>query len=117
MERRGPLALLYSRRLPGMPFTSINYAAGMTVIRAREFVIATATGILPNAYLLVALGGSITHPPFTKFIVRCGLRLHPGAGLRRHDRLLRRDARPAVRQALREPSPARAPVRLSAPDQ
>jgi uncharacterized membrane protein YdjX (TVP38/TMEM64 family) len=60
MERHGPLALLYSRLIPGMPFTSINYAAGMTVIR--EFVIATATGILPNAHLLVALGGSITHP-------------------------------------------------------
>lgn len=69
MERRGPLALLYSRLIPGMPFTSINYAAGMTVIRARDFVIATAIGILPNAYLLVALGGSITHPTSTKFIV------------------------------------------------
>jgi uncharacterized membrane protein YdjX (TVP38/TMEM64 family) len=69
MERRGPLALLYSRLIPGMPFTSINYAAGMTVIRARDFVIATAIGILPNAYLLVALGGSITHPTSVKFIV------------------------------------------------
>jgi uncharacterized membrane protein YdjX (TVP38/TMEM64 family) len=69
MERRGPLALLYSRLMPGMPFTSINYAAGMTVIRPREYGIATAIGILPNAYLLVALGGSITHPTSTRFFV------------------------------------------------
>lgn len=69
MERRGPLALLYTRLIPGMPFTSINYAAGMTVIRVRDFVIATAIGIVPNAYLLVALGGSIAHPTSTKFIV------------------------------------------------
>jgi uncharacterized membrane protein YdjX (TVP38/TMEM64 family) len=41
----------------------------MTVIRARDFAIATAIGILPNAYLLVALGGSFTHPTSAKFIV------------------------------------------------
>lgn len=69
MERRGPLALLYTRLIPGMPYTSINYASGMTGIGAREFAIATAVGILPSAYLLVALGGSITHPTSTKFIV------------------------------------------------
>jgi hypothetical protein len=42
---------------------------------------------------------------------RCGLRLHPSAGLRRDDRLLRRDPRPAVRQALREPAGRRVPGR------
>jgi uncharacterized membrane protein YdjX (TVP38/TMEM64 family) len=68
MTRRGRLALLYSRLIPGMPFTSINYAAGATSIRARDFVIATAAGILPGAYLLVALGGSIAHPTSPRFI-------------------------------------------------
>jgi uncharacterized membrane protein YdjX (TVP38/TMEM64 family) len=69
MERRGPLALLYTRMIPGMPFTTINYAAGLTRIRAPAFMLATAVGILPNAYLLVALGGSIAHPTSAKFIV------------------------------------------------
>jgi uncharacterized membrane protein YdjX (TVP38/TMEM64 family) len=97
MERRGPLALLYSRLIPGMPFTSINYAAGMTGMRARHFAIATAVGILPSAYLLVALGGSITHPTSPQFIVAAvvililaivapiidrSVRRHPGSSTR-----------------------------------
>ena len=69
IKRRGPLALLYARLVPGMPFTTINYAAGATTIRARDYVIVTAVGILPNAYLLVALGGSLAHPASPKFIV------------------------------------------------
>jgi uncharacterized membrane protein YdjX (TVP38/TMEM64 family) len=69
MERRGSLALLYSRLIPGMPFTSINYAAGMTPIRWRPYLVATAIGVLPGAYLLVALGGSLAHPTSVRFIV------------------------------------------------
>jgi uncharacterized membrane protein YdjX (TVP38/TMEM64 family) len=68
MERRGPLAILYSRLIPGMPFTSINYAAGMTAIPARAFVLATAVGILPYTYLLVALGDSVARPTSARFI-------------------------------------------------
>jgi uncharacterized membrane protein YdjX (TVP38/TMEM64 family) len=97
MERRGSIAVLYSRLIPGMPFTSINYAAGMTTMRWRPFVVATALGVLPNAYLLVALGGSFDHPLSVRFIVIAGVivalaiaapivdgavrrRMHPGAG-------------------------------------
>ncbi len=96
-ERRGAIALLYSRLIPGMPFTSINYAGGMTVIRARDFAIATAIGILPNAYLLVALGGSITHPTSTRFIVIAAVILALALLAPIVDRNLRRRARLSTR--------------------
>jgi uncharacterized membrane protein YdjX (TVP38/TMEM64 family) len=51
-----------------MPFTSINYAAGMTSVPARQFVIATAVGILPSTFALAALGGSLTRPTSPGFI-------------------------------------------------
>ncbi len=59
-ERRGPLALLYIRLVPGAPFTSVNYAAGMTSLPALHFLIATGAGIVPYTVALAALGGSLT---------------------------------------------------------
>jgi uncharacterized membrane protein YdjX (TVP38/TMEM64 family) len=97
MQRRGPLALLYTRLIPGMPYTSINYASGMTGIRATPFVIATAIGIAPSAYLLVALGGSITHPTSTKFLVTAGVIVLLGIVAPVVDR--------AVRRRLASPTP------------
>jgi uncharacterized membrane protein YdjX (TVP38/TMEM64 family) len=56
--RRGFLSVLYARIIPGMPFTLVNYAAGLTPLRLPVFAGATALGAAPRAFAYTALGGS-----------------------------------------------------------
>jgi uncharacterized membrane protein YdjX (TVP38/TMEM64 family) len=57
--RRGFLTVLYARIAPGVPYTLVNYAAGLTPIALRSFVAATAIGVAPRAFAYTALGGSL----------------------------------------------------------
>lgn len=59
IQRRGFLAVLYARIIPGLPYTVVNYAAGLTRIRLGAFVLATALGSAPRTFAYVALGGSL----------------------------------------------------------
>jgi uncharacterized membrane protein YdjX (TVP38/TMEM64 family) len=56
--RRGFVAVLYARIVPGMPYTIVNYAAGLTPLRLPVFAGATALGAAPRAFAYTALGGS-----------------------------------------------------------
>jgi uncharacterized membrane protein YdjX (TVP38/TMEM64 family) len=57
---RGLRSVLYARLAPGVPYSLVNYAAGLAPIRARDFVAATAIGCAPRAFAYTALGGSIS---------------------------------------------------------
>jgi uncharacterized membrane protein YdjX (TVP38/TMEM64 family) len=57
--RRGFVTVLYARIAPGVPYTLVNYAAGLTPIALRSFVAATAIGVAPRAFAYTALGGSL----------------------------------------------------------
>jgi len=57
--RRGFLTVLYARIAPGVPYTIVNYAAGLAPIMLRSFVAATAIGVAPRAFAYTALGGSL----------------------------------------------------------
>ena len=57
--RRGFLSVLYARIAPGVPYSLVNYAAGLTPILLRSFVAATAIGCAPRAFAYTALGGSL----------------------------------------------------------
>ena len=59
LGRRGFFAVLYARIAPGLPYTLVNYAAGLTPIRLAAFVAATAIGVTPRAFAYTALGGSL----------------------------------------------------------
>ena len=72
LARRGLVAILVSRLAPFLPFTGINYAAGLTAIRLRDFVLGTAIGIVPGTVAYVALGAYGTSPtswPFMTVVV------------------------------------------------
>jgi uncharacterized membrane protein YdjX (TVP38/TMEM64 family) len=59
LERRGFWAVLYIRLLPAIPFTVVNYSAGLTKLRFRDMALGTAIGSAPRTFAYVALGGSI----------------------------------------------------------
>ena len=60
IERRGVLAVIYVRLMPGVPFHFVNYGAGATRLRLRDMALGTSIGALPRTVAYVALGGNLT---------------------------------------------------------
>jgi len=59
VSRRGFVSVLYARIAPGVPYTVVNYAAGLTRIPLLVFTAATVLGAAPRAFAYTALGGSL----------------------------------------------------------
>jgi len=59
LERRGFWAVLYIRLAPAIPYTLVNYGAGLTKLRFRDMAGGTAIGAAPRTFAYVALGGTI----------------------------------------------------------
>jgi uncharacterized membrane protein YdjX (TVP38/TMEM64 family) len=58
VERRPVLTILLARAAPGSPATILNYAAGLTGIRLRDFVAGSVLGGAPRVLAYTALGGA-----------------------------------------------------------
>ena len=54
--RWGVYAVFAGRLLPGVAFDAISYAAGLTNMRFRNFLVATTLGIIPQTFLYSYLG-------------------------------------------------------------
>jgi uncharacterized membrane protein YdjX (TVP38/TMEM64 family) len=86
--RRGFLTVLYARIAPGVPYTLVNYAAGLAPIALRSFVAATAIGVAPRAFAYTALGGSLgdlTSPEALAAVVVLVVMALTGLALARRD--------------------------------
>ncbi len=59
IERRGTLAVMYSRLVPALPFGLVNYGAGVTNVTYRAVALGTLVGAVPKVFAYVALGGSL----------------------------------------------------------
>lgn len=62
LHQRGLVAMIGVRLVPVLPFTVINYAAGLTSIRWWNYFLGTAIGILPGTASFVTLGAFGLHP-------------------------------------------------------
>jgi uncharacterized membrane protein YdjX (TVP38/TMEM64 family) len=102
VSRRGFLSILYLRIAPAVPYTLVNYAAGLTSIRLRAFAAATAIGVAPRAFAYTALGGSFGSlgSPQTVVAIVVLVAMALGGAL-----LARRDLRGA-RDTRADPAPA-----------
>jgi uncharacterized membrane protein YdjX (TVP38/TMEM64 family) len=65
---RGFSALLVLRLVPVVPFSALNYVSGLSGIRVRDYLSATAIGIVPGTFAYVALGGTVHDPTSPAFI-------------------------------------------------
>jgi uncharacterized membrane protein YdjX (TVP38/TMEM64 family) len=54
--RWGTYAVFFGRLVPGVAFDVISYAAGLTRMRFRNFMVATTLGIFPQTFLYSYLG-------------------------------------------------------------
>lgn len=80
IARRGFTAVLYVRLVPVFPFNLLNYAAGVTGVSTRDYVLATAVGIVPGAFAYSALGGSLDDPWSPEFVAAVALTVALAAG-------------------------------------
>ena len=62
LARHGFLTVLVARLIPIVPFTVVNYLAGVTALRFPVFLSATVLGILPATTAYVALGAYDSQP-------------------------------------------------------
>lgn len=73
LEERGFLAVLYLRLVPLVPFNALNYAAGITSVHLRDYLVATALGIIPGSLAFATLGSAIHDPTSPRFLGAVGL--------------------------------------------
>ncbi len=62
LVRRGFWAVLGARLTPVLPFTAVNYAAGVSEIDRRTYAAGTLIGVVPGTIGYVALGALATAP-------------------------------------------------------
>ncbi len=80
LTRRGLLSVIAVRLVPVLPFTAINYAAGLSAVRVRDYVVGTAVGIVPGTVAYVALGAYATSVLSWPFLTAAGVLLLLSAG-------------------------------------
>jgi uncharacterized membrane protein YdjX (TVP38/TMEM64 family) len=73
ISRRGFWTVLYVRLVPGIPFNSLNYAVGLSRLRAREMFAGTGLGFAPRTFAYAALGGSVGNLGSTEARVALGI--------------------------------------------
>src|SRR3954469_11219731 len=78
--QRASLAVLYARIIPGIPYSLVNYAAGLTPVRLSAFVAATAIGCAPRAFAYTALGGSLGNLKSPETVIALAVLLAMGVG-------------------------------------
>ncbi|MEW6058477.1 MAG: VTT domain-containing protein [Bdellovibrionota bacterium] len=59
IEKGGLKMLLIMRLIPMLPFNATNYASGISRLKTRDYVLATALGTLPLTFLHVYFGSML----------------------------------------------------------
>lgn len=58
LREQGVLAVVIARLTPLLPFTVVNYGAGVSPVSRRDYLVGTAVGVLPGTVAYVAVGAS-----------------------------------------------------------
>jgi uncharacterized membrane protein YdjX (TVP38/TMEM64 family) len=60
LDRSGLLAVTSLRLIPALPFSVLNYAAGLSGLRFTPYLVGTVLGTAPGTIGLVVLGDAVT---------------------------------------------------------
>jgi uncharacterized membrane protein YdjX (TVP38/TMEM64 family) len=84
LDRSGLLAVTSLRLIPALPFSVLNYAAGLSGVRFAPYLLGTVLGTAPGTVALVVLGDAVTgrvSPALLAVSVTGGLVGTVGAGV------------------------------------
>lgn len=73
VARRGFVAVLYARIIPGVPRHLANYVFGLTRVTLAAYALATVIGVVPRAYAYTALGGTLGDLTSPQSVVAVGV--------------------------------------------
>ena len=62
LSTHGLASVLVVRLIPVLPYTAINYSAGLTGVRLRHYVVGSALGMVPGSLAYAAVGAYGTEP-------------------------------------------------------
>jgi membrane protein DedA with SNARE-associated domain len=62
LEQHAFVAIIMARLIPGVPFDFLSYFVGLTRVRFLPFLVATAIGSAPHAFLYAFMGSSLQIP-------------------------------------------------------
>jgi uncharacterized membrane protein YdjX (TVP38/TMEM64 family) len=85
VERHGLAAVVGVRLVPGLPFDLLSYLAGLTRMRFWPFLLGTAVGSAPHAFLFAFMGSTLNVPLWLGLLMTplVGLAISAAVGLRR----------------------------------
>jgi len=69
ISERQFLSMLVLRLLPILPFTGLNYAAGLSSVRPLAYITATLIGIAPASFVIASVGDAANDPLSWQFLV------------------------------------------------
>jgi uncharacterized membrane protein YdjX (TVP38/TMEM64 family) len=69
IEKNGFRIIFFMRASFIFPYDILNYAAGLTKVKYRDFILGIMLGVIPETYSLTFLGGNVSHPFSPKFIL------------------------------------------------
>lgn len=95
LATRGFVSLLLIRLVPLFPFNLVNIGAGVTGLRLRDYILATAVGIIPGTVAYAALGGTVTDPTSPAFLGAIALFVLVTVGAGLAARRMRADGQPS----------------------
>jgi uncharacterized membrane protein YdjX (TVP38/TMEM64 family) len=64
----GILAFAYVRIIPAMPYSVVNFGAGASSVRTRDYALGSALGLIPGGFAYAAFGGTIAEPTSPAFV-------------------------------------------------
>ena len=68
LSERGFFAMVVLRLLPVVPFNALNYAAGLSGIRPRHYLVGTALGMIPGTLVVTAVADQADDPTSAGFV-------------------------------------------------
>ena len=61
--------ILFLRFIPLVPFSALNFGAGLSMIKFKDYLLGTFFGIIPGTFVYVYLGSTLTEIGSVKFFV------------------------------------------------
>lgn len=80
LGRRGLMSVLIVRLIPLFPFSLVNYTAGVSAVKQRDYLVGTMIGIVPGTVGFTALGAYGTSPLSWPFAAALAVVLAVGVG-------------------------------------
>jgi len=68
-EEHGFRIILMARLIPIFQYDALNYGAGLSRVKFRDYALATAVGMIPGAFISASLGSSLTNVRSAQFLV------------------------------------------------